>query len=287
MPNDNRNQNSAVNVEADDVDDITRDNTQDDIIAIMIDELESYKPPTNPTRGAKANQPAVITTRHMDTLTRSLITLSKQIGLMRNENAKSNNIFRELTGKVHKLEQSNAVICGQVRHLENDNAQLRTEIRKLTERLDASEEKTDDLEQNTLSCSLTLRCEVPPPSEGATVTMADVKMFVKNKLKLADDDMGKFSIRKLGQTDNNYAIHVDSYNLKGLMFKKCKEEKPADFYIGEFLTKKRHKLMYDLRQLKSTDRRIERIFSFNGKVFIRKTGTAQPIPIKKVSDWEP
>ena len=203
---------------------------------------------------------------------------------MRVETAEYNKLCRALTGKVHKLEAENKAINDKVRHLENDNAQMKSEIKKLGERLESMEQKTDDMEQKDLSFLLTLRCKVPPATEGGVVSMGEVKTFVKHKLKLDDDVTGKISIRKLGETEDSYVIKVDSNKSKGQLFKKCKQEKPADFYVSEFLTKKRHKLMYDLRQLKQSDNRIERIYSFNGNIFIKKFGTAEPILIRAVSD---
>ena len=264
-------------------------NTHDTEIDNLVDELENYNPeikgrPTNAQIMAQFD----IMTRAMNTFAseikgmRSEVATKKEIIDLKSEVAESTKISKEVFNRLQQLEGENGKLKENITILETENTKMKKNIVELKEQVNLVIDMCEDLEQNDLASKLILKCNAPSSNEAPA--RDEVKKFLGDTLLLTEDQMRQINLKKMPRSENIYCISLDSISLKGHLFKKCKELSPENFYLSEFLTKKKHKLMYDLRKLKSNDSTIERIYSFNGRIFVKKTNVNDPILVRNVSD---
>ena len=209
----------------------------------------------------------------LDRMSYGMLEILNQIKSIRVEMSKSNQTTQTMLEKIHTLE--------------NEKAELQTKVNTLEERVETLETTVDNFEQRQNSTKITIKCNVPAPRPGTPPSINDIKNFIKMQLNLSDADVNAISIRKLGTEGDRYLLDVGSTSLKSTIFRKCKELEPDEFYLNEFLTMKRSKLMYDLRKKKRDDPNIDiqRVYSFNGNIFIKKRGNTEPLLIKSMTDY--
>ena len=77
-------------------------------------------------------------------------------------------------------------------------------------------------------------------------------------------------------TDDNdkFVLELSNPELRYRLFSQCKTLKPNGLFLSEFLTKKRDELMYKLRCLKKTNKKMKRVYSDHGRVFCLIEGHA-------------
>ena len=197
-------------------------------------------------------------------------------------------IFKELKSirtEMTKSNEATQAMVDKIRNLEQEKAQLQDKVKVLENKVDTLELNFDNFEQRHNATKVTVKCKPPSSRVGVPPTTNDIKSFIKTQLHLSDGDVADISIRKLGAGNERFLVDVGSSTIKSKMFKKCKEHKPADFYLNEFLTNRRSKLQYDLRQLKRDNDSIERVYSFGGNIFVKKRNVDEPLLIKKLTDF--
>ena len=269
------------------VDPVISNPSEEETIESLTQALENF----GPENRAKGRPKADLSLKYMDVIAKSIQNLGTEISKMRNENTKALNMMKGVNERVQKLEV--------------ENGTLNTKLNELEKKVEDLERKEDDRDQKELSNKVIVRCKIPSQREAPTLSedgnaisalggnqtpsLDDVMTHLCDELHLGTDDRQLLSIRKLGMIENTYVIEIKNQSLKSKLFKNCKEYAPQDFFLNEYLTKKRHRLMFELRELKrdtSTNGTIQRVYSFNGKVIIKKSGQVNPLQINTLSDWQ-
>ena len=88
----------------------------------------------------------------------------------------------------------------------------------------------------------------------------------------------------LGANKKLAKIVCVSANVKNTILRTIKKKKPNDIYFNEFLTRHRHNLFYQLRQLRKENREIKSVYTRNGSVYYKLQLNDQYHKVSSVDD---
>lgn len=164
------------------------------------------------------------------------------------------------------------------------------QMNQIVDRLERVEEKTEinlneirELKMN-LNENTVLLTHEKIDKDSATLR-DDVRLLLKNELDMPDVVVELSTIRRFGSA-SRVIIKLPSHDAKMRIFsakKRYKNLHPnSTIYVSEFLSKYNSQLLTAARKLKF-DKKIHSAYSFNGRIFIRKTQTDDAIEIKDLT----
>ena len=249
--------------------------------------LEGYQAKDRRTR--KNSQP--------DPVLGAIELLSKELSGLRKDVSKATEKFAPVVTRVDKLEQHNSETDTRVAALEErvQSLEISPPDRVENNRVDELDLRLDEVQQATLHTKLTLSTtaiQTNPQMSRKDVTTA-VQNFIIMKLAIPSADLIGLSATRVKPSGDGSAgtvpkpkfiLECGSLSLRNQIRERARENRPADCYINEYLTPRRHKLMFDLRKLMATEKRIKRCFSDFGRIFIVVEGRDSPYRVNTMTD---
>ena len=135
--------------------------------------------------------------------------------------------------------------------------------------------RIDELEQ----CSLNAKCILStstPLTDGDVIRRGDTTFLVRlhfaEKLNMPATELHDITAYSFDDEGKKFVIDFTNAAFRLKLFKKFREVKPHGEYLNDFLTKRRHNLLYEIRQLKDANPRLRKIYSDYGHL----EGAARP-----------
>ena len=215
-----------------------------------------------------ASSPAFVPEQGMpDSMQGTLNMLIRELGMMRSA----------VTGLTNKITEC----LNRIGELERENFQLRTENAQKDELIEELKLKVDDAEQatrenNVLISGTEVKVDCANLHDSASRLLSDMLQMNIEKTTL-------FSYKKLSNEANSNAILINVPNQvdRAALFSAARTRKPEIFYVSEFLTPTRSKVLYELRNLRRA-KLIYSAFSFHGRIYYKKTENADKTLVKSM-----
>lgn len=180
--------------------------------------------------------------------------------------------FKDCSSSIGKPQKTYAeAVSGQVSKV-NNSSPITKNVKKL-------DNKIDEIEQNSLSNYASIQgVAVDTLIETTTdnnsrYNLAAIKSAVVSEFKsfMPDeiDESEITSIAVIGREKKLLKVKFSSVTLKNNILHGARLTKPANFYVNEYLTKKRSTLLYNLRCLRKKYDQISAVYSKNGNVYYK------------------
>ena len=250
----------------------------DERMAELTSFLQSYMSDFKPNTRTKGKIP-------IHTMFTALEMLTNQIGELRKDVQKSNS-------KLDSVNRINSLEAGKV-ELENRVDDIDTRVTTLEAStlqdtvVSSIDARIDEIDQRSLCCKLTLSTTEPIPANVRTTSKLsdnEVMTFLNHHLNLPDNELKGISAYQMDTDGKKFGIYAVDPGLKRKLFSKCREIRPTGFFINEFLTKKRHNLVYAIRKFKDTNPRLLKVFTDVGRVFVVVRGLEGPKLVQTIED---
>ena len=142
----------------------------------------------------------------------------------------------------------------------------------------------DEIEQRTLHSKLILSTVEPIHlDEGSRHQTSKISSYLTHNLQIPANELVSISAHQMGSTGKKFAIEIGDPELRYKLFAKCRQLKPQGLFLSEFLTKKRHRLLYEIRKLRDSTPKLKKIFTDYERIFIVVDGLENP---KMVEDLD-
>ena len=185
--------------------------------------------------------------------------------------------------RMDSLEASNNVLEQKVEQLQDRVIELEArECKCNNDLVNEMESRLDELEQKSLSQKLILK--IDDVSDSRNFDLAAVRNYLSNKLQMSAEEVGTINGYPLSDDGHRFVLDVTTQSTRYKLFKQCKAIKPSTIYLNEFLTKKRDKMMFDLRRLKETKPSLKRVYSDHGRVFCVIDGRNDRLRVRSIED---
>ena len=262
-------------------DDFEADDKSIDIDHLM-NQLKHYKP-----RSSKRNKSQSKSGTY-SSLVVAITALTKQVKNMQVAVEKQSKKFDSVINRIEELESNNAEQDQKILDL---NARM-TSVESgpmPDDKVVAMERKIDDIEQIALNSKVILRTEqsISTATAGAGSSPSDTEVirdYLTSQLQLSSVDTPLICARQIDSDGKKFILDLGNPDIRQKLFRKCKELKPPGLFLSEFLTKRLHKLTYDLRKLKDTHPNLKRVYSDHGRVYVMIEGVNGPRRVNSVGD---
>ena len=251
----------------------------DDRMAELTSFLQSYMSGFKPNTRIKGENPVYA-------MFTALEVLTEQIGELCKDVQKSNSKLDSVLDRISSLEAGKVELEGRV----DDNETRVTSLENGTLQetvVSGIDDRIDEIDQRSLQCKLTLSTTEPILAVGRSTSKlrsSEVQNFLKSNLHLPDSELKSISAYQMDSEGKKFGFEVADPGLKRKLFSKCRELKPTGFFINEFLTKKRHNLVYNIRKLKESTPRLLKAFTDVGRVFVVVRGLERPKLVNTMDD---
>ena len=133
-----------------------------------------------------------------------------------------------------------------------------------------SESRLDDLEQAALQTKLILSLTTAQPTNTGTPKMqtSAIKDILTETLGILPAQMDAMGAYRIDTAGKRFVLDPVNCDLRAILYNKCKVIKPTTLYVNDYLTKRRHNLIYNIRQLKDSNPSLTKVFSNRGAVFV-------------------
>ena len=139
--------------------------------------------------------------------------------------------------------------------------------------------KIDELEQRSLNTKCILNTSTPL-ADGEGVRHGDrttlVRLHFAEKLNMPAAELHDISAYSFDDEGKKFVIDFTNAAFRSKLFKRFREVKPPGEYLNDFLTKRRHNLLYEIRQLREANPRLKKMYSDYGRVFVLLDGATRP-----------
>ena len=236
-----------------------------------------------------------------------------------NELRKTNSLLTQLADRLESLESRQTQIEKRQHELEDRVVRIEnsiTDVDEFTSRFVTLESHVKDLTQTNiqnnynirklryeneeelqrsynlkliLSCKLQLAARADENEPHSAAEMKEIQVKVRECMSTSLDlDLSLFDdmiVRPL-RIDNisKFLIVLPDFRLRIKIFSSLGKMKPKDFYIQEYLVKRREQLLYDLRQMvKSNDKLLTSTYTRDGELFLKYAGNQKPTLIREIN----
>ena len=285
----------------------TEDDTVDSVdskavMKSMTEFLNSFEPQRTLRKGGKKTSPPKKHTAAA--FVKAMNNLSNEMKNLRVEVSSTKNEVKALRADVKKTNTKIDTVLERVSALESAKIDHETKINDIDIRVTELEQSRadtgdtskmeimlDEIEQKTLDLKLILSTSNPIVSENRTSRSRtdEVRDFIALKLGMPTTELNSISAYQMDDTAKKFAIELDSPGLRQNLFKKCKELKPSDLFLNEFLTKRRHNTLYHIRKLRDNSTpdyspKLKKVFSDHGRLFVVIDGQDRPKQVTSVDE---
>ena len=195
-------------------------------------------------------------------------TLTNEISHLQSENTTRKN-------DIGCLNNENKSIKTQIETLHQNNNDLNNEINNQKLEFDKLLSRSEDMEQKMHNDKIIITCTLEKNRS--------IIETLSKKLKIPKEQMDGLIVENFGNLQNKFIIKSITSTAKSNFFKAAKTERPHDLFINEFLTKKREKLLYDLRTMKRQGR-FSSVYTFNGDIYVKYQNNNTSFNIKSLND---
>ena len=190
-------------------------------------------------------------------------------------------------------------MCDRMTHIENSHEALQQQFTGIESRVTNLESgiteetgtrfseinmRLDELEQESYNSKLILTVDPPLCSTQSRDSTEIVRNHLISELNLSESQVLALSAHRISSEMKKFILSINDQTARHAIFRKCKELKPQHLNINEFLTKRRHILMYDLRRLRDRNTQIKRVYSDHGRVYVTIDGRENPLLVMKIED---
>lgn len=173
----------------------------------------------------------------------------------------------------------------RVKHLEDENTSLKKKMALDETRIIGLENRLDDLEQATRDKHLLISS--PEIDFASSDLISSTVDLISSKLHISKDLFIGTKAQKFGSKGTTVLLTLNNPTLRPTLFKNVRKVKPDNLYINEFLIKKRENIYRQLREKKKMDNKLFfSVFTFHGKIYLKKYKTSDKILIQSVGDAE-
>ena len=208
--------------------------------------------------------------------------------LMENVSSELKNDMNNMSSKLNKLLQIMSAMRVRVESLENKVAHQDQVIQGQSKQIARLENQYEEMERKSRQNKVLLTDNVIKASSQAL--HADVLKLFTDKLKLSTKELKEFSVTKFGKSPHTVLVEFESLNAKKTLFKTLRNvrtetpEVTKDFFINDFLTKKRTELLKHARQLKKEEV-LASAYSFEGNVYNKHEEDSDSQRVLSLSDF--
>ena len=193
-------------------------------------------------------------------------------------------LSQQVSHFANKLDHMEETFGKMYKELKEDNANLKRENLALKSELGRITNRMDDLEQRNVNNKVIIHMKNFKPLPNKSLKESVIGTL-DSHLPLERNALVDIKISNFGNVENKFVLDLPNQQTKRLLFKTIKTKKPNDIYIYEFLIKKRHQLLYELRQLKRNDDGLfHSVYSFNGIIYVKYSRDSQPVSINDIRE---
>ena len=186
--------------------------------------------------------------------------------------------------RLNKIEDHLLAIDTRINDLERENVDFKEKLKEKEKQIKELHYKFESYEQREKQLELIISSPGVTSSSEATFKGNVIKLM-KDKLKLSEDFLSRFSYRRIGQDGKWRALlKAQNYQDRIEIFQTTRLMKPTQFFVNESLIKSREDLHYRVRKYKKDNNLHYSNYSFKGEIFIKMNKTGQPIRIQDMSD---
>ena len=266
--------------------------TQDDVDQDEVDRmkqiealLHTFPDPDEKATTRKGKQnPLTAIFSAITLLTEQVKGLRSDIGATRNDISETNKKIDDTLARVCTLEEDNKELNAKATQLETRVATLESGTLQ-SDIVQGIESRLDEIEQRTMHSKLILSTVEPIQLVQDTRHQTSaISSYLTENLQIPANELVSISAHQMGNTKKKFTIDVGDPDLRYKLFAKCRTLRPQGFFLSEFLTKKRHKLLYDIRKLRESTPNLKKIFTNHGRIFIVVDGLENPKPVDTLDD---
>lgn len=187
--------------------------------------------------------------------------------------------------EIATLKESVKVANNEIVLLKEENAVLKEENKDLKAKFTGINDRLLNIENKNPTGKIVLR------GNSLNTDAEDYKNefdeVISNKLRIPKDKLKDVTYTRLGQNSHGIIATVPDGGLRGEFFKSARTTRPTDFYVSEFLTRDKDRLFHDIRR-KKKEREINifSVFSFHGRIYVKKLRESQKQLIEQISDLD-
>lgn len=191
--------------------------------------------------------------------------------------------IKEVQNQIAGLDAKCTRALDRLEALEIENKQLRDVNNAQSDKITQLEDRIEKLEWKE-HCNQIIISSPQIQSMKDDTFQQEMVRHVSTVLSLPEDRLKLHSYRKIGKERKKALVTISDYQDRAKLFTTARTVKPDHFYINEALSEEKDKLLYDIRQYRKQSKKKFSVYSFKGRIYVKKTPEDDPVMVREVNE---